>query len=159
MTDSLTNYQSPSMISDAATQASLNAFIARTLHALSTPESGIAAHFADPDIVITGPGLDECFIGPEMAQAGARWMTTLGIRWEPKIVLSWMQGDIAWTQIRIEGHKTERGAPAVVPYLSTGIFRRKTDGWTWLYWGGSELQKEPRMHCRRDGGRVAGPPR
>ena len=159
MTESLTSFESPSMISDVATQASLNAFIARTLHALSTPESGIAAYFADPDIMITGPGLDECFIGPEMAQTGARWMATLGIRWEPKIVMSWMQGDIAWTRIRIDGHKMERGAPGVIPYLVTGIFRRKTDGWTWLYWGGAEPQKESRLYSKRDTGRHAGPQR
>ncbi len=67
----------------------------QTLHALSTPDSGVAAYFADLDIVIAGSGLDEYFIGPEKAQAGVRWVTTLGIRWEPKVVLCWMQGDIA----------------------------------------------------------------
>lgn len=83
MTESLTSYESPSMISDAATQAPLNAFIARTLRALSKPESGTATYFADPEIVVTGSGLDECFIGPEMAQAGTHWMTRLGLRWAP----------------------------------------------------------------------------
>ena len=145
MIESLTGYQSPSMISDAATRESLNTFIARTLHALSTPDSGVAAYFADPDVVISGSGLDEYFIGPEKAQAGVRWVTTLGIRWEPRIVVSWMQGDIAWAQIRIDGHKMEDGAPAVVPYVATGIFRRNGDGWTWLYWGGAEPQKVPRL--------------
>lgn len=145
MIESLIGYQSPSMIADAATRKSLHGFIAQTLHALSTPDSGVAAYFADPDIVIAGSGLDEYFIGPEKAQAGVRWVTTLGIRWEPKVVLCWMQGGIAWAQIRIDGHKMEAGAPAVVPYVATGIFRRKTDGWTWLYWGGGEPQKEPRL--------------
>ncbi|MCX2863687.1 hypothetical protein OOZ63_17800 [Paucibacter sp. PLA-PC-4] len=81
MIESLTSYESPSMISDAATQAPLNAFLARTLHALSTPESGTATHFADPNVVTTGSDLDECLIGPEMARADTHWMTRLGLRW------------------------------------------------------------------------------
>jgi len=145
MIDTLAGYQSPSLITDPATRDSLNAFIAQTLHAYSTPGSNAASYFTDPDIVIAGSGLDEFFVGPEAAQGGISWVTTLGTRWEPKIIVSWMRGDLAWAQIRIDGHTQENGAPAVVPYVATGIFQRNRDGWTWLYWGGSEPQATPRL--------------
>lgn len=95
--------------------------------------------------LIAGSGLDEYFIGPKAAQNGIAWVTTLGIRWEPKIVVSWMRGDMAWAQIRIDSHVRENGAPAVLPYVATGIFKRDGEGWTWLYWGGSEPQATPRL--------------
>lgn len=145
MIESLHDYESPSMIVDDALRASLTAFIAKTLDAFSTPGSDAAAYFADPDIAISGSGLDEYFMGAEAAQNGITWVTTLGIRWEPRIVVAWMRGSIAWAQIRIDGHKVEKGAPAVVPYVATGIFQRIHGGWTWLYWGGAEPQKEARL--------------
>lgn len=141
----LAGYQSPSMISDAEIRESLNTFISQTLQALSTPGSDVARYFADPDVVIAGSGLDEYFIGPEEAQKGVEWVTTLNIRWEPRIVVSWMRADIAWAQIRIDGHKMENGTPAIVQYVATGVFKRNGDGWTWLYWGGGEPQQEPRL--------------
>lgn len=138
-------YQSPSMISEPLIRESLQIFIKQTLGAFSTPDSNASAYFSDPDIVISGSGLDEYFIGPEAAQSGIKWVTTLGIRWDPQLVVSWMHGDIAWAQIRINGHKMEDGVPAIIPYVATGIFRRSGESWTWLYWGGSEPQKEPRL--------------
>jgi ketosteroid isomerase-like protein len=145
MIDSLTGYQSPSMISDAATRESLNAFIAKVLQGFSTPGSNVAKYFADPDVAIAGSGLDEFFMGTEAVQNGVSWVTTLNIRWEPRLVVSWLRGDIAWAQIRIDGHTTENGEPTVVQYVATGVFQRKGDGWTWLYWGGGEPQKVARL--------------
>jgi hypothetical protein len=43
----------------------------------------------------------------EAVQNGMTWVTTLNIRWEPRLVVSWMRGDIAWAQIRIDGHTIE----------------------------------------------------
>lgn len=145
MIDNLAGYQSPSQINDPVIRDSLNAFIAQTLKGFSTPGSDVAHLFGDPDIVISGSGLDEYFIGPEAAQEGITGVTSLGTRWEPRIVLSWMRGDIAWAQIRIDGHVLEAGEPAVVPYVATGVFARAGDSWTWLYWGGGEPQTEPRL--------------
>ncbi|MFJ2684221.1 nuclear transport factor 2 family protein [Pseudomonas sp. NPDC087342] len=98
--------------------------------------------FADPDVAIAGSGLDENFMGAEAVQNGVTWVTTLNIRWESRLVVSWMRGDIAWAQIRIDGHTIENEKPTVVRYVATGIFQRKGDGWTWLYWGASEPQKD-----------------
>jgi hypothetical protein len=95
MIDSLAGYQSPSMISDTETRDSLNAFITEVLQGVSTPGSDVAKYFADPDVAIVGSGLDEYFMGPEVVQEGVTWVTTLNIRWEPRIVVSWMRADIA----------------------------------------------------------------
>lgn len=145
MIDSLVGYQSPSMISDTATRESLNAFITKVLQGFSTPSSDVAKYFTDPDVAIAGLGLDEFFMGTEAVQNGVTWVTTLNIRWEPRQVLSWIRGDIAWAQIRIDGHTIENAEPTVVQYVTTGVFQRKGDGWTWLYWGGSEPQKVARL--------------
>lgn len=145
MIDSLAGYQSPSLITDAATRESLNAFIAKVLEGLSTPGSDVAKYFADPDVAIAGSGLDEYFMGTEAVQHGVTWVSTLNIRWEPKQVVSWMRADIAWAQIRIDGHTIENGEPTVVQYVATGVFQRNGDSWTWLYWGGGEPQKVARL--------------
>ncbi|MDD0999192.1 nuclear transport factor 2 family protein [Pseudomonas sp. TNT2022 ID1044] len=145
MIDSLAGYQSPSLITDAATRESLNAFIAKVLEGLSTPGSDVAKYFADPDVAIAGSGLDEYFMGTEAVQHGVTWVSTLNIRWEPKRVVSWMRADIAWAQIRIDGHTIENGEPTVVQYVATGVFQRNGDSWTWLYWGGGEPQKVARL--------------
>lgn len=138
MIDRLAGYQSPSMITDTATRESLNAFITKVLQGFSTPGSDVAKYFADPDVAIAGSGLDENFMGAEAVQNGVTWVTTLNIRWEPRLVVSWMRGDIAWARIRIDGHTIENEESTVVQYVATGIFQRKGDGWTWLYWGGSQ---------------------
>lgn len=145
MIDSLAGYQSPSLITDAATRESLNAFIAKVLEGLSTPGSDVAKYFADPDVAIAGSGLDEYFMGTEAVQHGVTWVSTLNIRWEPKRVVSWMRADIAWAQIRIDGHTIENGEPTVVQYVATGVFQRNGDSWAWLYWGGGEPQKVARL--------------
>ena len=56
-----------------------------------------------------------------------------------------MRGPFAWAQIL--GHVTvsRDGTEEVVPYWTTGVFGRDSDGWTWRYWGGSEPQAEPRV--------------
>lgn len=145
MIDSLAGYQSPSMISDTETRDSLNAFITEVLQGFSTPGSDVAKYFADPDVAIAGSGLNEYFMGPEAVQEGVTWVTTLNIRWEPRIVVSWMRTDIAWAQIRIDGHTLENGEPTVVQYVATGIFQRHGDSWIWLYWGGGEPQNPARL--------------
>jgi len=145
MIASLADYQSPSMITNTATRESLNALIANVLQGFSTPGSDVAKYFADPDVAIAGSGLDEFFMGTEAVQNGVTWVSTLNIRWEPQLVVSWMRGDIAWAQIRIDGHTIENGEPTVVQYVATGVFQRTNDGWTWLYWGGGEPQKVARL--------------
>ncbi|MGE7990014.1 nuclear transport factor 2 family protein [Pseudomonas sp. NPDC089554] len=145
MIDSLAGYQSPSMIADPATRESLNTFIADALQALSTPGSNITDYFADADVAIAGSGLDEYFMGRDAVHEGLTWVATLGIRWQPRLVVSWMRGDIAWAQIRIDGHKLEDDTPIVVPYVTTGVFQRTGDSWSWLYWGGGEPQQTPRL--------------
>lgn len=145
MIDSLAGYQSPSMISDTETRESLNAFITKVLQGFSTPGADVAQYFADPDVAIAGSGLDEFFMGTEAVQNGVTWVTTLNIRWEPRLVVSWMRGDIAWAQIRIDGHTIENAEPTIVQYVATGVFQRNGDSWTWLYWGGGEPQKVARL--------------
>ncbi|MGF6513053.1 hypothetical protein ABH912_000519 [Pseudomonas sp. BT76 TE3572] len=147
MIDSLAEYQSPSMIIDTATWESLNAFITKVLQGFSIPGSDVAKYFADPDVAIAGSGLDEYFMGAEAVQYGVTWVTTLNIRWEPRLVVSWMRGDIAWEQIRVDGHTIENEEPTIVQYVATGVFQRNrnVDGWTWLYWGGGEPQKVARL--------------
>jgi len=142
---SLSGYTSPSMITDAAVRDSLNAFIALTLEGFSTPGSDVAKYFASPDVAISGSGLDEYFMGPVAAQSGITSVTTSNVRWEPRIVVSWMRDRIAWAQIRIDGHTVEDGTQVTVHYVATGIFERNGDEWAWLYWGGGEPQKEARL--------------
>ena len=59
---------------------------------------------------------------------------------------------VAMPFIRIGLERGERciyvaddGTEEVVPYWTTGVFGRDSDGWTWRYWGGSEPQAEPRV--------------
>ena len=33
----------------------------------------------------------------------------------------------------------------VVPYWTTGVFGLESDGWRWLYWGGSEPQESAKV--------------
>jgi hypothetical protein len=89
--------------------------------------------------------LDEYFMGPDAAQSGITSVTTSNVRWEPRIVVSWMRDRIAWAQIRIDGHTVEDGTQVTVQYVATGIFERNGDEWAWLYWGGGEPQKEARL--------------
>ncbi|MER7805453.1 nuclear transport factor 2 family protein [Streptomyces parvulus] len=145
MIDSLAGYRSPSMISDTELGESLNTFIAQTLNALSTPGSNAPAFFADPDIAVSGSALGEHFMGIEAAQRGIALVAASDIQWEPRLVVSWMRGDIAWAQIRIDGHTVEDGTSVGVPYEVTGIFHRDEDRWTWLYWGGGEPQENSRL--------------
>ena len=145
MIDRLPGYTSPSMITDTAIRDSLNAFIARTLDGFSTPGSDVAKYFASPDVAIAGSGLDEYFMGPDAAQRGITSVTASNVRWEPRIVVSWMRDRIAWAQIRIHGHTVEDGTQVTVQYVTTGIFERTGDEWAWLYWGGGEPQEEARL--------------
>jgi hypothetical protein len=145
MIESLPGYTSPSMITDTAVRDSLNAFITETSAGLSTPGSDVAELFASPDVAISGSGLDEYFMGPDAAQSGISLVTTSKVRWEPRVVVSWMRDQIAWAQIRIDAHTVENGTPVVVPYVTIGIFERNGDEWGWLYWGGGEPQQQPRL--------------
>ena len=145
MIDSLSGYTSPSMITEPAIRDSLNEFIARTLEGFSTPGSDVAKYFASPDVAISGSGLDEYFMGPDAARSGITGVTASNVQWEPRIVVSWMRDRIAWAQIRIDGHTVEDGTQVTVPYVVTGIFERSGDEWGWLYWGGGEPQKQPRL--------------
>jgi SnoaL-like domain len=141
----LAYYTAPLMITDEATRESLNTFIARGLDKLSTPGSDVADTFSDPNIAIAGSGLDEYFMGPDEARSGMTWVSTLNLRWQPRVVVSWMCGDIAWAQIRMDVHKTKDAGTEIVEYVMTGVFGRDGDGWSWLYWGGGEPQKEPKV--------------
>lgn len=145
MISGIPDYSSPLTIVDASTRESLNNFIASGLDALSTPNSNVRDYFSDPNVAIAGSGLDEYFIGPEAARSGMTWVTTLNLRWEPRVIESWMHGDIAWAQVRMDVHKTEDDVTQIVQYVMTGVFQLKADGWVWLYWGGGEPQKDPKV--------------
>lgn len=139
------HYESPHLMADGREKRSLHDHIAASLAALSTPGSNIAAFFSDPDIAISGSGLNELFTGPEAAKEGVEWVAGLGLQWKLRSVVSWMRGDIAWAQVRIDVTTEEGGNEVEVPYMMTGVFARIPGGWRWLYWGGSEPQNPPRV--------------
>ena len=83
--------------------------------------------------------------GTEMAARMAEGVTRLGYRWTPAESTIWVRGAFAWAQILGYVTVMRDSLEDVVPYWTTGIFGREADGWTWLYWGGSEPQAEPRV--------------
>ncbi|TPK65610.1 nuclear transport factor 2 family protein [Mesorhizobium sp. B2-4-19] len=137
-------YKSPS-IADDQTKRALHELIARTLDAMSTPGSDASSYFSNPDIAVAGSGMDEFVFGPEEVRGLAELVSSWAMRWEPKMVVCWRRGDIAWAQIRIGVRKVENGAEVVVNYVATGVFALEQDAWSWLYWGGGEPQMQARV--------------
>ena len=126
-------------------QVAITALIEETYAAMSSGDPGTSRFFAHPDIAIAGSGQGELVVGPDMAARMAAAVTDLGYRWTPDEILIWVRGDFAWA--RIIGRVTvgQDAAAEEVPYWTTGVFGRDSDGWTWRYWGGSEPQAEPRV--------------
>jgi hypothetical protein len=126
-------------------QLAIKALIEETYAALSNGEPAASRFFAHPDIAIAGSGQGELVAGPAAAAQMAEAVTRLRYTWTPDDVTIWVRGDFAWAQIL--GHVTLASDTdtEVVPYLTTGVFGRDADGWSWRYWGGSEPQAKPRV--------------
>ena len=123
----------------------IRTLISDTYAAMSGGVPGTARYFAHRDIAIAGSGQGELVVGPEMAARMAEGVTRLGYRWTPEESTIWVRGAFAWAQILGHVTVTKDSREEVVPYWTTGVFGRETEGWTWLYWGGSEPQAEPRV--------------
>ena len=130
------------MVADEDTQQAVQALVEATYEAMSTPGSDVAALFGAADIAVAGSGQGELFTGPEEALAAAQAVSSAGMRWTAETVTVWRRGDVAWAQIL---GSVRPGADEVVPYWTTGVFGLEQDRWSWLYWGGSEPQADPKV--------------
>ena len=133
------------MEADADTYAAIRTLVDQAYAAMSTPDSDIAGVFGHEDMTVTGSGQGELIYGPEQVIGVGRMIASQGVPWVPEEVKVWSRGDVAWAQILGHVEVTEDGSAARVPYWTTGVFARETDGWHWVYWGGSEPQEHPRV--------------
>jgi hypothetical protein len=133
------------VIADDQTSASIRALIDETFSSLSTPGSDFVDLFGSSDIAVSGSGQGELWIGPEQAVQVGAVVAARGFRWTVGEVVVWRRGEVAWA--RILGSVLVNGDDAAedVPYWTTGVFGLEDDRWRWLYWGGSEPQKSPKV--------------
>lgn len=141
MTNTSTAYNSPSLLTESQELRDITALIEKTMTAFCTPNSGIAELFSHPDMVIAGSGVDEYFVGPEEAGAGATMVSDWGLEWKTQEVHVWRRGDVAWAQIPVLVRKDEE----LNPYRVTAIFGYEEGKWVWLYWGGCEPQVDTKV--------------
>lgn len=133
------------MIADPETRGAIEALIATTYEAMSTPGAELADIFGSPDIAIAGSGQGELWQGPEEVLEAATVVSSWGFRWTAEETTVWRRGDVAWAQILGSVHVTRDGGDEVVPYWTTGVFGLEGARWRWLYWGGSEPQESAKV--------------
>jgi hypothetical protein len=133
------------MEADAQTVAAIRDLVDKAYSAMSTPDGDVAGVFGHESMTVAGSGQGELLYGPEDVINVARMIASQGLTWVPEQVKVWCRDDVAWAQILGYVEVIENGSPAQVPYWTTGVFGRETDGWRWLYWGGAEPQENPRV--------------
>lgn len=133
------------VLADEETRLAIEALVAKTYDAMSTPGSDVDDLFGADDIAIAGSGQGELWTGPDEAVAAATAVSSWALRWTPQTVTVRRRGDVAWAQILGSVRVRREAADDVVPYWTTGVFQLDGDQWRWAYWGGSEPQEAPRV--------------
>ncbi len=133
------------MRADAQTVEAVEALVAETYRRMSTPGEDPGELFAHPDMAVAGSGQGELMYGPEVVGQVSRAIASWGFTWTPTETRVWREGNVAWAQIL--GHVVTRRdeVEETVPYWTTGVFVHDGAAWQWRYWGGAELQAEPKV--------------
>ena len=130
---------------DEETRQEITALVDATYEAMSTPGSNVGEIFAASDIAIAGSGQGELWSGPDEVVAVATAVSSSGFRWSPDKVTVWRRGEVAWAQILGSVRVKRDDRDELVPYWTTGVFGCESGVWHWLYGGGSEPQKSPKV--------------
>ena len=133
------------MHADADTSAAIRELVERTYNAMSTPGGDLATVFASDDMTVAGSGRGELLYGPDQVIAVAQAIASQGRPWVVEQVKVWRRGEVAWAQILGHVVVLDEGITERVPYWTTGVFERESDGWQWVYWGGAEPQENPKV--------------
>ena len=130
---------------DEETSIEIEALIRETYRRMSTPGADPGELFAHEDMTVAGSGQGELMDGPDVVGRVSRTIASWGFTWTPEQIRVWREGDVAWAQVLGQVVALRDGVEENVPYWTTGVFVRGSDGWEWRYWGGAEPQAEPRV--------------
>jgi hypothetical protein len=133
------------MRADTSTQEEILQLVRETYAELSTPGGKAAELMSHPHMTVSGSGLGELAYGPEVVAQMANGVSSFAYVWEPETVATWQEVDVAWAQILGTVLVMRDDVEDHVPYWTTAVFVKGTEGWRWRYWGGSEPQLSPRV--------------
>lgn len=133
------------MLADELCRTEIVALVDKTYARMSMPDSNPNELMFHEDMTVSGSGLGELAYGPEVVGGMAKAVASWGFTWTAETVTVWREGDVAWAQILGSVHVTRDGKDEHVPYWTTGVFAKNSDGWHWRYWGGAEPQEFARV--------------
>ena len=129
------------MIADESCRTEILNLVNETYARLSTPGSNPAELMAHQEMAIAGSGIEELYYGPQEVRDLVTRAAAWGFAWTAETVTVWREGEVAWAQILGNIRTTRDGKSEIVPYWTTGVFVRNSDGWQWRYFGGAQPQE------------------